>query len=531
MKGKKLILPACRTIGNIFREKDGTKSLATAAHVYLDFLLLTKSEWQVWNKRTSEIASERYLAFSKLQQEAYPDAVPTRDISIAWCADMLDRPHAAPDTLSASVAEDEALSGGKSSNRQWYYHQQIRILQAGKFRLVVPTESGGLLKTPLTRYSWFMIWGGMRMLGLTVAKGDVAAAKTPSIASFDYNNEKCITEERRESILQPWKAKYDTTAALWEQWTNTKYRLAENSSYQLESHRPVPPKEGETDSTADKYLAKLRDVDLVSCDAIHRREAIAQAIESQSPFVSKILNRRPSLSGWRNTTHSEAFVRLAVTRYVLFLNLARDRDDSFMLVPTLDIDLVWHAHMLSPADYERDTLAICGKVLSHRQHQHVSLERLQEGRRKTRQLWQDTYPHYSYEMSDEPCESQQERFSNVNASLMMDDVEEDIPRAQNHSTQEGLEHNGSEDGLVEDIIAEDAACHDGNTWVENEMQDLSQPHVWQNDDFWEGPVKEVSWAEENTSDSSGDSSDSAVGGGSDDGGGEGGCGGCGGCGD
>lgn len=429
--------------------------------------------------------------------------------------------------------------------------QQIRILQSGKFRRVVPPKSG-LVKTPpiivvtllggvcglafahfpgeyllsssscatMTTYSWFMICGGM--LGFEVAKVDVAAAKTPSIASFDYNNEQCITEERRRSILQPWKAKYDTTAALWERWTGTKYRLG-NSSYQLESHWPQPPKEGETDSTADKYWAKLCDVDRLSCGTIHHREAIAQAIESQSPFVSKILNR-PSLSGWRNTKHTEAFVRLAVTRYVLFLNLARNRDDSFMLVPTLDIDLVWHAHMLSPADYERDTLAICGKVLSHRQHQHVSLERLQEGRRRTRQVWQDTYPHYSYDMSDEPRESQQEPSSN--AALMTDDVADDIPWAQNH-TQEGREHSG-EDDLTEDIIAEDAADYDGNKWVVNEMQDLSQPHVWQDDDFWEGPVKEVSWAEDNTSDSSDDASDSGGGGESDGGGG---CGGCGGCGD
>lgn len=118
MKGRKFILPTCRTIGKIFGEKDGTKSLATAAHVYLDFLLLTGSEWKGWNKRTSEIASERYLAFSKLQ-EVYPDAVPTRDISIAWCADMLDRPHAVRNGRGMSVEEDEALSGGKPSHRQW----------------------------------------------------------------------------------------------------------------------------------------------------------------------------------------------------------------------------------------------------------------------------------------------------------------------------------------------------------------------------------------------------------------------------
>ena len=36
-----------------------------------------------------------------------------------------------------------------------------------------------------------------------------------------------------------------------------------------------------------------------------------------------------------------------------------------MLVPTLDVDLIWHVHMLSPLDYRDDCMNLLGRVLSH----------------------------------------------------------------------------------------------------------------------------------------------------------------------
>ena len=52
------------------------------------------------------------------------------------------------------------------------------------------------------------------------------------------------------------------------------------------------------------------------------------------------------------------------TRYADFLQLAKAHPGE-TLVPTLDIDLIWHVHMLSPLDYRDDCKAILGRVLSH----------------------------------------------------------------------------------------------------------------------------------------------------------------------
>jgi len=36
-----------------------------------------------------------------------------------------------------------------------------------------------------------------------------------------------------------------------------------------------------------------------------------------------------------------------------------------MLVPTKEIDEVWHLHMESPVSYYNDCLSFCGKIIDH----------------------------------------------------------------------------------------------------------------------------------------------------------------------
>ena len=51
-------------------------------------------------------------------------------------------------------------------------------------------------------------------------------------------------------------------------------------------------------------------------------------------------------------------------RYAVFLALKAAHPGQ-TVVPTLDIDLIWHAHMLSPDDYIEDCELILGRVLPH----------------------------------------------------------------------------------------------------------------------------------------------------------------------
>lgn len=59
-----------------------------------------------------------------------------------------------------------------------------------------------------------------------------------------------------------------------------------------------------------------------------------------------------------------AFLRYAVARYGMFLELQREQAGQIW-VPTFDMDIAWHTHMMHPVLYKRETEAVCGKMISH----------------------------------------------------------------------------------------------------------------------------------------------------------------------
>ncbi|KAI9232275.1 MAG: hypothetical protein BYD32DRAFT_172819 [Podila humilis] len=61
------------------------------------------------------------------------------------------------------------------------------------------------------------------------------------------------------------------------------------------------------------------------------------------------------------------------------------------LVPTLDIDLAWHTHMLSPAHYRQYQLAHYGRVLNHDDSVQATSSMTKQDFIRTAELWQDLY--------------------------------------------------------------------------------------------------------------------------------------------
>ena len=68
-------------------------------------------------------------------------------------------------------------------------------------------------------------------------------------------------------------------------------------------------------------------------------------------------------------------------------------DSKFFLVPTYDIDLIWHAHQLNPEAYNKDLTQILGKVLNHddSDSDRTPGHKLQHGFTQTCKLWFETY--------------------------------------------------------------------------------------------------------------------------------------------
>lgn len=86
----------------------------------------------------------------------------------------------------------------------------------------------------------------------------------------------------------------------------------------------------------------------------------------------------------------ESFLHAAEMRYKGFLHLAAKSKGKLFLVPTYDIDLMWHTHQLDVIAYRADTLRILGKVLDHDDTGTESMP-LSLCFQETKQLWEETY--------------------------------------------------------------------------------------------------------------------------------------------
>jgi hypothetical protein len=89
----------------------------------------------------------------------------------------------------------------------------------------------------------------------------------------------------------------------------------------------------------------------------------------------------------------DSFLRAAEQRYKGFLHLFRMTNSKFFLVPTYDIDLIWHAHQLDPIAYTKDIMQILGRVLEHddSDSDRTPGHKLEQGFSQTCKLWFETY--------------------------------------------------------------------------------------------------------------------------------------------
>ena len=87
-----------------------------------------------------------------------------------------------------------------------------------------------------------------------------------------------------------------------------------------------------------------------------------------------------------------AFVRRACERYAMLVALWRDCPGEF-LVPTYDMDLVWHAHLSTPRLYAAELLGITGRAIDHDDsvNDRTPGAKLDVRGARTRELWKRKY--------------------------------------------------------------------------------------------------------------------------------------------
>lgn len=137
-----------------------------------------------------------------------------------------------------------------------------------------------------------------------------------------------------------------------------------------------------------EYARKFGDLEFpTSLEAIARSLTISvdtsqgKACDPKHPIIADIKAQIPFMR-WavqkpRNVAH-------ATTKYEKFLELHR-RHPQAMLVPTKEIDLIWHTHMRSPREYRARCMQVFGHVLSH--DDKIGDLASAIGFRDTRDLW------------------------------------------------------------------------------------------------------------------------------------------------
>lgn len=86
---------------------------------------------------------------------------------------------------------------------------------------------------------------------------------------------------------------------------------------------------------------------------------LVEAVQRQASFVNKMEKQL-----WIRSPAVEGTLHRAIDRYSKFLKLFK-LYPKMMLVPTLDIDLVWHTHQCSPSRYDVGMLKMAGRLINH----------------------------------------------------------------------------------------------------------------------------------------------------------------------
>lgn len=111
---------------------------------------------------------------------------------------------------------------------------------------------------------------------------------------------------------------------------------------------------------------------------------LVQAVLRQGEFLKKFRNH-PLYSANLNRIDQSMYDN-AVQNYVSFMKLARSNT---IIVPTFDIDLIWHTTMRYPLNYIELSTALCGHVLDH--DDSIPSETLQQSYETTAERWKTTY--------------------------------------------------------------------------------------------------------------------------------------------
>lgn len=171
--------------------------------------------------------------------------------------------------------------------------------------------------------------------------------------------------------------KYIETLSIIHRWANEKQVKHHINDY-VKTFEKHPQKQFTFETSWASHLHKLRPH--LYADDLKRGKVTRDLFETHCRqnemmyHVTKKLNAASDFEGM-------------VKDYEKFLRLFRYNNE--ILVPSKNIDLVWHLHLDDHHGYIKDVLKICGRFIDH--NDVLKPEILSDGLKQTEQIWQNEY--------------------------------------------------------------------------------------------------------------------------------------------
>ncbi|KAK7489680.1 hypothetical protein BaRGS_00019075 [Batillaria attramentaria] len=99
------------------------------------------------------------------------------------------------------------------------------------------------------------------------------------------------------------------------------------------------------------------------------------------------------------TLEDERAMKQALFRYENYWMPLAAKHPSETLAAPLDVEWMWHCHMLSPLHYQHDCNQVAGRIISHKLYSTMQRRKQQH---KARALWQVEYPQEPFNLELEP---------------------------------------------------------------------------------------------------------------------------------
>ncbi|CAF4810651.1 unnamed protein product, partial [Rotaria socialis] len=111
---------------------------------------------------------------------------------------------------------------------------------------------------------------------------------------------------------------------------------------------------------------------------------LMNAVVRQRNFLENF-QKHPFYSIDLRLMHATSFEQ-SLENYISFMKLAKK---DTIIVPTFDIDLIWHTHMIYPMNYLEFSTALCGYLLDH--DDSIASTILTDAYRDTAERWKVAY--------------------------------------------------------------------------------------------------------------------------------------------